>query len=204
MGAKRLTTLETYTGLTAAPASDLDILVDGCVAELGINIFDIAGTSPQIACTIVERISKEWSLPYDGQTANFTVGATVTGYAFDGGENASGIIMNDTDGGATGTLLLSTVAGKFKDNMILRDDNATQGVALVNSVTGGVRVWAEGQTWATIALGAVDVSAQLLNPNLSSGDGDMTKVFPRYFRVKFTDSGTITNLDMSIDLLQVL
>jgi hypothetical protein len=202
MGAKRLTTLANFTGLTAAPGADTDFFVDGDRAVVSINIFDITGTAPTIGGTVVELISKEWSLPYDGQTSNFTVGATVTGYAFDGGLNATGVIMKDTDGGATGTLLLSNVKGKFKDNMILRDDNGTQGVAVVNSATGGVRVWAEGSVWATFAQGAVDIAQQLLNPNLSSGDGDMTYVHPRYFRFKWVDGGTITNLDMSLDLLQ--
>jgi hypothetical protein len=177
MGAKRLTTLANFTGLTGQPGADTDFFVDGDRAVVSINIFDITGTTPTIGGTVVELVSKEWSLPYDGQTSNFTVGATLTGYPTTGGGSpATGVIMNDTDGGASGTLLLSSVVGKFEDNMVIRDDNGTPGVAVVNSATGGSRTWAEGDVWATFAQAAVDAAEQLLNPNLSDSSGTIIPV----------------------------
>lgn len=51
-------------------------------------------------------------LAYDAQTANFTVGATVTG----GTSGATAVILADADGGATGTLTLGSLNGVFQDN----------------------------------------------------------------------------------------
>lgn len=72
-----------------------------------------------------------FDLAYDGQSANFTVGETVTG----GKSGATGVIVKDTDGGATGTLVIrmtnSGVDGKgFYDNEALTD--SATGVAVVN------------------------------------------------------------------------
>ena len=72
-------------------------------------------------------------LDYDGQSANFTKDATVTG----GTSGATGIIKNDTDGGASGTLELVGVAGTFQNNEEITDDEDTPGTADVN----GTGVW---------------------------------------------------------------
>jgi hypothetical protein len=68
------------------------------------------------------------SVNYDGQTGNFTVGSTVTG----GTSGVTGIIEEDTDAGATGTLRLAevTVNGKFLDNEAITD--AATGAAVAN------------------------------------------------------------------------
>jgi hypothetical protein len=65
-------------------------------------------------------------LPYDGQTGNFTVGMTVTG----GTSGATGVIVEDIDGGAAGTLRLKTVTGTFQDNEAITDTGT--GAAMVN------------------------------------------------------------------------
>lgn len=57
----------------------------------------------------VSRIGPLNTLPYDGQTGNFTVGLTVTG----GTSGATGVIVADSDSGATGTLTLSNINGLF-------------------------------------------------------------------------------------------
>lgn len=65
-------------------------------------------------------------LAYDGQLGNFTVGLTVTG----GTSGATGVIVVDTDAGATGTLQLHNVVGTFVDNEAITDTST--GSAVVN------------------------------------------------------------------------
>jgi len=66
------------------------------------------------------------TLAYDGQTANFTLGATITG----GTSGATARIVADADGGATGTLTLRDIVGSFVDNEALTDSSA--GAAIAN------------------------------------------------------------------------
>lgn len=85
----------------------------------------------------VSRVGPLNTLPYDGQTGNFTVGLTVTG----GTSGASGVIMADVDGGATGTLTLGFIQGIFEDNETITDTGT--GSASVNRtfaslITNGV------------------------------------------------------------------
>lgn len=67
-------------------------------------------------------------LDYDGQTVNFTIGETVTG----GTSGATGVVQIDTDAGATGTLVLSSVTGTFQDDEALT--GSSTGVAVVDGV----------------------------------------------------------------------
>ena len=77
----------------------------------------------------IETASKlYYDLAYDGQSANFTVGKTLTGAS----SGATGVIVADTDGGATGTLVLKNVEGTFLDNEAITDNNTTPGVAVAN------------------------------------------------------------------------
>jgi len=71
-----------------------------------------------------------WNLAYDGQTANFTVGQTVTG----GTSGATGVIVADTDAGATGTLGVIAVTGTFADNEVITDPLG--GAATANIAAG--------------------------------------------------------------------
>lgn len=57
------------------------------------------------------------SLDYDTQTANFTVGDTLTG----ANSGATARIVADSDSGATGTLTLQDVVGVFVDDEIVTD-----------------------------------------------------------------------------------
>lgn len=63
------------------------------------------------------------ALAYDGQSNNFTVGNTLTG----GTSGATGRLVEQTDGGATGTLILADVVGTFQNNDALTEDNAGTG-----------------------------------------------------------------------------
>ncbi len=198
---KRQTTIAVHTAVAADPGDD-DFFVDGKFADLIVDMKVQAGTS--ILAEAKELVDGGLDLAYDGQTANFTVGARVTGYNFSGGMNAHGTIVNDVDGGATGTLTLKNVEGKFEDNMVLVDDDATPGKAIVNSATGGVAVKIVGPTWAAVTSGGVGVDqVPFTNPGLAAGDGDLRTVTPREFRIEYTFTA-ITDADYAIDIGQVL
>lgn len=65
------------------------------------------------------------TLEYDAQSANFTVGDLITG----GTSGATGYVLGDTDGGATGTLALHGVIGVFQNNELI---TSAGGSATVN------------------------------------------------------------------------
>lgn len=66
------------------------------------------------------------TLLYDNQTANFTVGDTITGAT----SGATAYIIADSDSGSSGTLSLGGVSGDFLDNETIA--GATSGSAKVN------------------------------------------------------------------------
>ncbi len=72
------------------------------------------------------------TLAYDGQSGNFAAGLLVTG----GTSGATGLIHQDTDAGATGTLLLTDVRGTFVDNEVLTDSST--GAAVVNGTAASL------------------------------------------------------------------
>ena len=59
------------------------------------------------------------TLAYDAQTANFTLGAVLTG----GTSGATARIIADSDSGATGTLTVKNIIGIFADNEALTDSS---------------------------------------------------------------------------------
>jgi hypothetical protein len=69
-------------------------------------------------------------LPFDTQTANFTLNDKVTG----GTSGAYGYLTKQTDAGTTGILWLRNVVGTFQNNETITDQHT--GSALVNSLTG--------------------------------------------------------------------
>lgn len=68
------------------------------------------------------------TLAYDGQTANFTPGQTLTGVT----SGTTARIVADTDSGATGTLKLTDIVGEFVDDEAITD--GAGGAALANGV----------------------------------------------------------------------
>lgn len=195
---KKQTTLLAAFETVDAPANQ-DFVVDGQFAALVLNVFTLTGTAPTIAVTAVELFEKGFTLAYDAQTINFTKGRTLIGVI----SNARGVIMDDTDGGATGTLELKKVVGNFQDNEPLREEITgaeTSGVALANGTL--VRVLQEGAVWASIAASAVDANAAFVNPELAAGDGDRGRVSPRRFRLKVVEGGTWTLAEFAVDLVQ--
>lgn len=106
-----------------------------------------AATSTVITCTKLSDAGFTYArLAYDTQTGNFTVGQVVTG----GTSNATGTIVQDLDGGSTGTLVLSGVSGTFQDNETITDPitgsaaaNGTQTVATAGTITAPAAVTAQ-------------------------------------------------------------
>ena len=74
------------------------------------------------------------SLAYKTKTVAFTVGATVTGAT----SKATGLIVVNTDGGATGTLKVINVIGTFQANEALTDGSG--GAAVVSGSLVGANV----------------------------------------------------------------
>lgn len=87
--------------------------------------------------TDVSMVGPLNTLPFDTQTANYTVGLVVTGAT----SGATGRIVSQVDAGATGTLTLEQISGIFIDNEIITDTST--GSAMVNRtfaslITNGV------------------------------------------------------------------
>jgi hypothetical protein len=193
---KKQTTLFLGNNLTAAPAVH-DFVVDGLYAGLSLSVFNLTGTTPTLQVTATALYEDGFDLAYDAQTANFTAGRTVKGTT----SGATGVIVADADGGATGTLTLKRVQGTFYDNEPLVEYNAaTPGAAVVNGQL--VRRVVEGGVWADTGAVAVSADAMFVNPDLAAGDGDRGRVWPRRFRLKFTEGGSWTDADFAVDLVQ--
>jgi hypothetical protein len=200
MSTKQQSTLSTDYGLTAAPASR-DFQLDADFADIVVSIRNFTGTAPTMQVTVVALVDRRLSLPYDAQTADFTLGARVKGLW----SNASGTIVADADGGATGTLQLKKVTGRFQNNEPLVDDNATPGAAVVNSATSGTWIFTEDGVYAdttALAAGASTTLESIHDPSVTAGYAHLHVLTARWFRLKFTaGGGAITNLDMDVDLL---
>ena len=70
-------------------------------------------------------------LLFKNQTANFTVGQTITGAS----SGASGVLVSQSDAGASGTLFLKLISGLFINNEIITD--GLGGSATTNGVVTG-------------------------------------------------------------------
>lgn len=89
-------------------------------------------TSMEIKMEVAKELL--YAVAYDGQSANFTAGKILTGAT----SGAKATIVQDTDGGATGTLIVRFIdwgrnGTGFIDNEAITDDNSTPGVAVVNA-----------------------------------------------------------------------
>ena len=109
----------------------------------------------------VSRIGPLNTLPYDGQSGNFTVGLTVTG----GTSGATGVITADVDGGATGTLTLSNITGLFVDNETITDTST--GSAAVNRTNASLIA---DNVWKGATLGSLTALTNTKYPTLRSVD----------------------------------
>ncbi len=102
----------------------------------------------------IGRVSR--TLAYDGQSGNFTVGLIVTG----GTSGATGVILTDVDGGATGTLTLGNIVGQFVDNEVLTDTST--GAALVNGTLNFV--------YTSISAAPIATTITAIGPRLFAGN----------------------------------
>lgn len=194
---KKVTTILAANETTAVPAA-VDFVVDGDVAKISLQIFTLTGTTPTIALSVIELIEKGSTLDYDAQTVNFTVGRTVQGKL----SHAKAVIMDDTDGGTTGTLELKKVAGNFIDNEDIEEVGfASPGKAVVNGVL--TRVLVDGDAWASTADGAVDVEAEFINPARAAAEAGRYEVYPRRFRLSVSKAASVwTAADFAVNLIQ--
>ena len=90
-------------------------------------------------------------LLYDGQTSNFTVGKILTGQT----SLATAEIIANTDSGTTGYLTLGNVTGTFDNDETIKDDNTTQGVAVVNGTIGDTILNFDAETAGFTTLGQI-------------------------------------------------
>jgi hypothetical protein len=102
------------TGLTSGQWSSVQFATTGGTYLVNVNASDLQrlydGTDWwAIGGQNVNRLN------FDAQTANFTIGATVTG----GTSGATGVIQSQVDNGATGYLILGNITGTFQDNEIV-------------------------------------------------------------------------------------
>ena len=97
---------------------------------------DDDGTDERINQTVsVEvqyRPAEQGYLLYDGQTAAFATGETLTG----GTSGATAEILEDTDWGTEGCLRVWKVVGTFQNNEAITDSQGTPGTAVVNGTFG--------------------------------------------------------------------
>ncbi len=190
---KKQTTLFLGTGLSAAPP-DQDFVFDGLAGALSLQVFDFTGTNLQVTATALSE--NGFDLPFAGQVANFAVGNKVRGVR----SNATGIVMDQVDNGATGTLALKRVQGTFYEGEdLVRDDQR----AVVRGQADGQlqRRFLENGVWADTGVVTASQHAEFLNPVLGAGDGNRIYIFPRRFRLKFTFNG-VSNASIAVDLMQ--
>jgi hypothetical protein len=148
-----------------------------------------------------------FSLPYDGQNANFTAGKTLTGAT----SGATAIIVSDTDGGTSGTLIIKSLTkGKnsesFIDNEVIADNNSSPGDAVVNLASGlipSTAITAESCWYQEVGTAySAGVTTLVANEyRLGTTDGRFRIPIPikdRYIRISAKGTGTATNSLMAI------
>ncbi|MFH1052756.1 MAG: hypothetical protein V1779_17690 [bacterium] len=133
-----------------------------------------------------------YDLAYDGQSANFTVGQTLTGAQ----SGAKGLIIADTDGGTTGTLTLQKLNNiDFIDNEIITDDNTSPGSATVNGTASVSSFTFYHETSTVEDLTNNDVK-EVANTKKMTADGKYlftAPVYGNYIRISAKGTGTVTN-----------
>lgn len=78
-----------------------------------------------------ENVQRLGALAFDGQSNNFTVGNSILG----GTSAATGVLIEQTDAGTTGTVILDEIAGTFVNNDVLTDSPGSGDGDAVNAQT---------------------------------------------------------------------
>ena len=132
-----------------------------------------------------------YDLADDGQTSNFQVGSLVTG----GTSGATGVIWKDTDGGATGTLVLRKLNGvAFQDDEAITDTHG--GAAVVNGALDTSTASPSESSWfwsteATPSSGSATNYA--ITHTLQAGRRRLAyEISDRFIRVSAKGTGTAT------------
>ena len=120
---------ESYDGTTVITTGGVFDLANMPTKKYGINYKDRIHLIDDDGVLYSSSVPM-FQLDYDDQTVTFNKGARVTG----GTSGATGIIYNDADAGATGTLYLIGVTGTFQNNETITDDGSTPGSATANGV----------------------------------------------------------------------
>ncbi len=120
---------------------------------------------------VIYRISQ--TLSYGTQTANFTVGKTLTGST----SNAQALILEDADAGATGVLTLGNIVGVFQNGEIITDTSG--GSATTTSTVGFTITAVSGSPMAKVL--------KAIGPRLYAGNTNLDNTEVRYSAV---DDGT--------------
>ena len=126
----------TWTSTSTDPSStNLDVgnMPNGTIVKVYKQRLQvISGSDVYISSTPLAN------LDYDAQSANFTVGAKLTG----GTSGATAIILADADAGTTGTLKLSSVSNIFQNNETITDEDG--GSATANLASAFKISWTTG------------------------------------------------------------
>ena len=140
----------------------------------------------------------ELRIPYDGQTANFTQGAILTGQT----SGATAVIVADHDGGTSGTLIVRDVRGTFDDTTPeeIRDDSIP---GIANIVSGGLEntlisrvapfgTFAGGQFFGARGVWIENMHANDANSYTLIDSNGVTRTPPTTFPISITvtDAGT--------------
>jgi hypothetical protein len=142
--------------ISALGGGGVEIYVDGDITING----DVTANSGPIT----------YNLAYGSQTADFTIGATLTGPA------GTAVIIADNDAGSTGTLTINILSGSFGSGQLITDNAGgagsatTTGAASVNSGAG-----AGGTVIITQDLSAAPTTAIFTGSGtISANGGDAT------------------------------
>lgn len=122
-----------------------------------------------------------YNLKFDGQTGNFTIGQTVTGTT----SGATGVIVAQTDSGASGSLTLISETGTWQDNEAITDPLG--GAAVVDLTNQSIPVavgtqdfWLEGNLATNVSPATGFLAADPLTPAVGTpvinGSGVITGV----------------------------
>ena len=175
--------------------------VDGTIIEniqdqnqaiLNVNFTKGSLTSAEVKVAFTNSL--RYTLAYDGQTVNFTVGDEVIGQT----TGARANIVSDSDAGATGTLTISNIKGTFLDDETMVDTSG--GTAVVNGTITEASEWYQ-ETYSSVSGGT---SSESLGEHAFTASGLFRIAVPikdRHMKVSSKGTGTVTNSLLAIDAL---